>query len=71
MTDASCEARLTTGAAGASAFAMQDLGIVEIMKTRGFLLASQPDHVAVRTAEEHCRLLRNAGLTGGIGASAH
>ena len=40
-------------------------------EARGFLLASQPDHVAVRTAEEHCRLLRNAGLTGGIGASAH
>src|SRR5437773_472773 len=36
--------------------------IVERMKARSLILARQPEHVAVRTAEENCRLLREAGF---------
>jgi 2-polyprenyl-6-hydroxyphenyl methylase/3-demethylubiquinone-9 3-methyltransferase len=36
--------------------------ILEIMKARNFILTQQPEHVAVRTAGENCRLLREAGF---------
>jgi 2-polyprenyl-6-hydroxyphenyl methylase / 3-demethylubiquinone-9 3-methyltransferase len=36
--------------------------IVERLKARNFILAQQPEHIAVRTASENCRLLREAGF---------
>ena len=36
--------------------------IVEIMKARNLILPQQPEHVAIRTAEQNSRLLRQAGL---------
>jgi len=36
--------------------------VVEILKARNFILPQQPEHIAVRTAAENCRLLREAGF---------
>jgi 2-polyprenyl-6-hydroxyphenyl methylase / 3-demethylubiquinone-9 3-methyltransferase len=37
--------------------------ILEMMKAKHVVLAAQAEHVAVRTAEENCRLLRGAGFS--------
>ena len=36
--------------------------VVELLKARNFILAQQPEHIAVRTSAENCRLLREAGF---------
>ena len=36
--------------------------IVEVLKAKNFVLAQQPEHIAVRTPEENCQLLEKAGF---------
>ncbi len=36
--------------------------IIEILKAKNFILAQQPEHIAVRTSAENCLLLREAGF---------